>query len=231
MMKNTFKVLSWCVFLVLFYPSNGLAVAGDFKLKVAEKECPKEIDDSIRKTLQGSALQISDGAKPMFEIWFCKEISLASKPESSAKAMDAIKQSTMLGVISVSADTRDYKDNDLLAGLYTMRFALQPQDGNHLGTAEFLYFAVLVPAKKDLKFDGITDYKGLVKASREGTATDHPIILSLRPPSSSDASLPKLFEPAPEHKSVGVKIPARIAGTSETSSVTFELVYQGKGKI
>jgi hypothetical protein len=108
-----------------------------------------------------------------------------------------------------------------------MRFALQPQDGNHLGSAEFLYFAVLVPAKLDTKPDGIADYKALVKASSKETATDHPVILSLRPPSSTDGDVPKLCEPAAEHKSVRVKIPAKLG--DEKTALVFEVVYEGKG--
>jgi hypothetical protein len=108
-----------------------------------------------------------------------------------------------------------------------MRLALQPQDGNHLGTAEFNWFAALVPAKLDPRPDGITDYKSLVKASSKETATDHPLILSLRPAASADGDLPRLNDPAPEHKSVRVKVPAK-AGEEKTSLI-FEVVYEGKG--
>ena len=86
---------------------------------------------------------------------------------------------------------------------------------------------MLTPAKIDNKLDGITDYKTLVKASSKETSTDHPVILSLRPPSSDAGEVPKLNEPAPEHKSVQVKVPAK-AGAEKTD-ITFEVVYVGKG--
>jgi len=152
---------------------------------------------------------------------------LQSKPASAGKALDAIKLATLLGVVAVSRDQRDYRDDELRAGIYTMRFALQPQDGNHLGTSEFNYFAVLTPAKIDNKLDGISDYKALVKASSKETSTDHPVILSLRPASSDQGEVPQLNAPAPEHKSVRVKVPAK-AG-DEKAEITFEIVYEGKG--
>ena len=193
-------------------------------LKTSDAPPPKEIDAAIQKLLQPKAIQPSDGG---FQFWLVKELPLQSKPAATAKALEAVKQATLLGVVSVAKAQRDYRDDEIAAGTYTMRFALQPQDGNHLGSAEFTYFAVLTPAKLDTKPDGITDYKSLVKASSKETSTDHPMILSLRPASSDTGESPALAEPAPEHKSVRVKVPAT-AG-SEKTSIPFEIVYEGKG--
>ena len=202
--------------------------AASLTLKVADKkEPPKELDPSITAKLQKSAVQLLDGDKPAYEFWFAAELPLTAKPASSAKALDAVKQATLLGAVSIPKALRDYRDDELAAGVYTMRLALQPQDGNHLGTSEFAWFAVLVPAKIDTKPDGITDYKPLVKASSRETATDHPVILSLRPPSSPDGDTPKLCEPAAEHKSVRVKVPAKFG--AEKTTLIFEVVYEGKG--
>jgi len=59
------------------------------------------------------------------------------------------------------------------------------------------------------------------------TATEHPLILSLRPASSDSGDLPKLNIPAPEHKSVRVRLPAKIG--EDKTSLVFEIVYEGKG--
>src|SRR5439155_18649709 len=203
------------------------ATAADLALKLADKEPPKELDASIRAKLQTKAVQLLDGEKPVYEFWFSAEVLLQSKPASAGKALDAIKQATLLGAVAVARDARDYRDDEIRSGVYTMRFALQPQDGNHLGTSDFSYFAVLTPAKIDNKFDGITDYKTLVKASSKETSTDHPVILSLRPAASDPGDLPKLNVPAPDHKSVVVKVPGK-AG-AERTEITFEVVYKGKG--
>ncbi len=212
--------------LLTFLQVNA-ATAADLALKVADKEPPKELDASIRAKLQSKAVQLLDGEKPVYEFWFSAELPLLSKPASAGKALDAIKQATLLGAVAVSRDQRDYRDDELRAGVYTMRFALQPQDGNHLGTSEFNYFAVLTPAKIDNKLDGISDYKALVKASSKETSTDHPVILSLRPASSDQGDIPQLNTPAPDHKSVRVKVPAKAA--DEKVRITFEIAYEGKG--
>jgi hypothetical protein len=199
--------------------------AADLTLKTADLPPPKELGPAIQKLLQPKAIQLLDGGQPAFQFWLVNELPLQSKP--AAKPLDAVKQATLLGVVAVPKAQRDYRDDEIAAGVYTMRFALQPQDGNHLGSSEFLYFAALTPAKLDTKPDGIADYKSLVKVSSKETSTDHPVILSLRPAGSDKGEAPQLVEPAPEHKSVRVKVPATSGG--EKTSIAFEIVYEGKG--
>ena len=212
-------------FLILLLITATALSAADLTLKTADLPPPKEIDPAIQKLLQPKAVQLVVGDQPAFQFWLVNELPLQSKP--GAKPLDAVKQATLLGVVAVLIAQRDYRDDEIAAGVYTMRFALQPQDGNHLGSSEFLYFAALTPAKLDTKPDGITDYKSLVKVSSKETSTDHPVILSLRPAGSDKTESPQLVEPAPEHKSVRVKVPANASG--EKTSIAFEIVYEGKG--
>ncbi len=198
------------------------------ELKVVDKAPPEALAADIRAKLQGKAIQLLDGTKPAFEFWLVSELPLASKPAGLAKALDSVGTATLLGAVKVSKQQRDYRDDPLPAGVHTMRLALQPQDGNHLGTAEFGWFAVLVPAALDPKPDAITDYKSLVKASTKLTVTEHPVILSLRP-ATEEGAAPKLFAPVEEHKSLRVSIPARVGGKEEKTSLVFEIVYEGKG--
>jgi hypothetical protein len=219
-----------CTIALILFP--GLACLGEgLTLKVVEAEPPKELDASIRAVLQSKAVQLLDGSAPVLEFWLRAEVPLQAKPESTAKGLNAVKQATLLGAVAVRTAQRDYKDSELVPGIHTMRFALQPEDGNHLGTADYPYFLVLVPAKLDGKLDGLTDYKPLVKASSRESSTGHPIILSLRPPDSESGEAPALREPAADHKSVRLKLPAKVGSSGETTALVFELVYQGTGHL
>ncbi|HXI53487.1 MAG TPA: hypothetical protein VNH84_18370 [Candidatus Saccharimonadales bacterium] len=201
--------------------------AADLALKTKQAPPPSELDPSIAGLLQKQSLQLAEGDDAAFEFWFVASLPLATKPASLPKALDSIKQTTLLGAVRVGKGRHDYRDDDIAPGVYTMRLAIQPNDGNHLGTAEFSWFAALIPARVDTKPDGIKDYKSLTKASSKETTTDHPVVLSMRPAGSADGQLPQLVEPAPEHKSLRVKLPGK-AG-EESSSVVFEVVYEGKG--
>jgi hypothetical protein len=106
---------------------------------------------------------------------------------------------------------------------------LQPQDGDHLGTSEFLYYAVLVPIQNDADLS-IKTRKAMLKASGKGTATGHPVVLSLRPVSSDSRETPTITRPAPGHEAIKIKLPAKLSGAEQETAIVFELVYQGKYK-
>ena len=222
------RILRGLIGFSLMLSAANWAGAEALKLRVADKPPPAELDASIRSVLQPKAVQLLDGDTPVFEFWFRSEVPLAAKPASTEKAMDALRQPTLIGAVVLQKERRDYKDNVIATGLHTMRFALQPQNGDHLGTADFNYFLVLVPAKRDAKLDAITDYKALVNASSEGTTTEHPVIISLRPANSTSGEFPALSEPAPEHKAVRLKLPAKVAGAADKTELAFDLVYEGK---
>jgi hypothetical protein len=199
------------------------------ELKVAENAPPRDVADSIRTRLQTKSLQLTAGGKTICEFWLVAETPLQSKPASPGKSLDAVKPATLLGVVSVPQARRDYRDDELAAGVYTMRLAAQPQDGNHLGTAEYPWFAVLVPAKSDTGPDAITSYKMLVETSSKPTATGHPVILCLWPAGSNPGNAPKINEPTAGHQSVQVKIAGKTAA-GEAAELPFEIVFEGKRK-
>jgi hypothetical protein len=223
------KKLSFVLVLTLWFRLEALIQGAELTLKVIDKEPPKEFDTSIRAALQSKAVQLLDGEKPLYEFWFVSELPLQSKPASLNKALDSIKQTTLLGGVWLGASLRDYRDDEMSAGLYTVRFGLQPQDGDHLGTAEYRYFALLVPARIDTSLGGIDKYNALTKASSKEASNGHPLVLSLRPASSTQGSLPALGKPSADHRTVRVSLPGKVAG-GEKVDLIFDLVYQGQYK-
>jgi len=205
------------------------ANAAESSLKTADKPVPKEIGDSIRATLQPKAVQLVQADKPALEVWLRQEVPLKSKPATVNDALGAIGETTLVGAVAVGEGFRDYKDNEIPKGTYTARFSLQPKDGDHLGTAEFEFFLVLIAAENDKDLAGIDKFRTMVKASGKSTSSGHPIVMSLRP-ASGDGTSPRLVEPASEHNAIRLRIPAKAPG-GETSNVIFDLVYHGHGHI
>jgi len=196
--------------------------------KLTAKEPPAVLDASIRKLLAPQAVQVLDGGSPVFEFWFCAEVAVSAKPQSPAQALAAFKPVALVGAVSVTGKQhRTYRDTELPEGVYTMRFSLQPEDGDHLGTADFPYFVVLIPAKTDTKPDAFTAYPAMVKASGREAPGGHPLILSLRP--TTEGETPKLLEPTAGHKSVRVKATLKPADAA-AAPASFEVVVKGKGK-
>jgi len=100
------------------------AHAAEITVRVTDKPPPPEVDAPIRARLQSTAIQLLDGTQPLYEFWLASELPLTAKPEGPAKALDALKSTTLLGAVSVPAARRDYRDDTLAAGVYTMRLAV-----------------------------------------------------------------------------------------------------------
>ncbi len=224
--KKLAGLLAAFITLAITFPFSARA---EYSLKTTEKSPPESFSKAIRDTLQPNSIQVLNDGNLVFEFWFRQAIPLKTAPESLAKSMDAIRETTLCGVAIVHKAPPDYRDNPFLQGPMTLRFSLQPQDGNHLGSAEFPYFMTLIPVAYDKEPDGITRYKQMIKASGRDTATDHPIIFSLRPVATAEEGLPKLTQPAPEHKSVRIQVPGKVRNTDQSAPVAFDLVIEGKG--
>lgn len=205
----------------------GSVSANDFSVASLDKAPPAELGETIKAELGKQAYTISAGDKPMYELWLRKALPLKSAISSPSKALDAIGQTTLMGAMKILGDERDYRDDELYPGTYTVRFGLRPQDGNHLGTSDHLYFAVLIEAKNDQELGKISRSKQLTRASSKTSATDHPMILSLYPVSAADAETPSVHEPAPEHKAIRLSIPTVTAEGKEAGAITFDLVVEG----
>lgn len=220
-----FALIGWC-----FLAASASLSAGELVLKTIQRPAPPEINESIRALLQPVCIQLLDGQTPAYQLWLAKELPLKGRLEAPTNGLPLIKQTTLLGAALIGGTQRDYRNDEIAAGPYTVRLGLQPEDGDHLGTAEFPYFAVLVPAKNDPKADGLPAYEALVKASSKERPNGHPIVLSLRPATSADGVLPQLNQPTSDLKCVRLRFPVKASDSGSPTNVVFDLVYQGKAR-
>jgi hypothetical protein len=205
--------------------------AEELSLKSETKPAPDTVAAPILAELGDTVLQLGTEAGPLYEYWFRKEIPLKEKPASNEDALEAIEEMTLLGVLVAHEEKRDYRDDELWEDTYTMRLSIQPQDGNHLGTSVFPYFAVLLPIGEDESLEGFADTDEMIKVSSDNTAVGHPMIVSLRPVENVEGEFPALKEPAEEHKSLRVKLVGKVTGSGETVDIVFDVVYEGVGEI
>ena len=151
--------------------------------------------------------------------------------KSSTAKLNSLADTTLVGAIAVRAGgLTDYKNNDVPEGIFTARFLNQPQDGDHLGTAEFSSFLVLVDAKGDKELGGLNKFKSLTQASGKLTPSGHPLVISLRPVSGEPAKSATISEPASEHKAIRLTLHAKGPG-GEKVELSFDLVFEGHGHI
>ncbi len=171
-----------------------------YSIKTVEKtSVPKQVQEPIRKLLDERGVQLLDAKGDVLaEMWFRKDVP--------AKATDAqvkngltyseVTESTVFGAIRFPKQITDYRKQKIPAGVYTLRLAAQPMDGDHMGTAPYSDFLLLSPAAEDKKPD-IMEAKQLQEMSGKTTGS-HPGVLLLFPGKGA-AAAPKLEKKEENH--------------------------------
>ena len=206
--------------------------AGPATLTIASAAPPPEVAEPVGALLEPTVIRLADKDQPFFEFWFRKEIPLAEKPSDDASALAAVKEGTLLGVVKVGRQRYDFKDEEIPLGVYLLRLGLQPEDGNHQGTAPTRTFAMLLPADKDREANFLPEHEQLVKVSSTINAAEHPSILNLQPIEETKNNFPRLAEQGDgQFKVLCLRLPAKVEGRNEPVMLTFALVYEGKGNL
>ena len=93
----------------------------------------------------------------------------------------------LLGAVRFTRPFVDYRKQEIAAGVYTLRFLVQPDVGDHTDTAPHTEFVLLVPAADDTTADPL-EPKTLVKLSVKSTGGDHPGVMLLFPHTEKPAA-------------------------------------------
>ncbi len=149
------------------------------KVETAGPCTEASVPDSIKKVLatQGYHVTLDDGSS--VELW--PRAQLAAGAKAREDATYGLARSTFVGVIHFEKNTRDYRGDAIPAGFYNLRYELQPNDGNHLGTSPTADFLLMVPTGADADAEHIYTFEQLVDLSRQVTGKKHPAPLNLVP--------------------------------------------------
>jgi len=133
----------------------------------------------ITGLLSSEGIKVSKGSSTVCELWFAKEWPIEADVKTGGEVLYPLTVGQVIGVLRFPKKASDFREQDVPAGVYVMRYAQQPVDGAHVGTSPTRDFLALSPAAKD-KDPKPLDYKALVAASKETTGTAHPAIFSLQ---------------------------------------------------
>jgi hypothetical protein len=177
-----------------------LPASAQHAIKTADQAAPTELAEPVRAVLGDKCVQLLDGkGEAVVEVWFRKAVP--------AKATDAqiqngltyaeIPESTLMAAMRVVKPFTDYKKQKIKPGVYTLRLARQPMDGDHMGTAPYSDFCLAVPAGDDKKTD-LVEAKTLQEMSAKSTG-GHPGVFLLFPGGKDVAGEPKLVNKGTGH--------------------------------
>jgi hypothetical protein len=147
---------------------------------------PSDIAPAIATLLSPDGISVTVGDVPV-TLWWVKALPLETAPSGSPKWSD-VSEGTLVGVFTVGGTWHDIRGYVLKPGAYTLRFAMQPQNGDHLGVSPNREFLLLAPAAADTA-PGVVGAKAAVDLSKKAVNRAHPSALSLDPPVATRPAL------------------------------------------
>ena len=159
---------------------------------------PAEVAEPIRAELAQAAIRLKKGADTICEIWLRNAIPTETGGETLGRSFPQIADMVLLGAMRVVAPMTDNRAQKFPTGVYVMRHGIQPQNGDHTGSTDFIDFAVLLNAKGDRTVKApYSNPQEMHKQSIADKEGEHPIVFALLPPKSS--TQPSLTKNAKEH--------------------------------
>jgi hypothetical protein len=158
--------------------SIALAIAASAQAKVESVAAVPAASDAMTNAVVDHALKIADGGNTI-QIWPAKSITGEANAADGALYPD-IPRGAFAGLVQFSSEAADFRGQKIPAGTYTLRYAVLPADGNHLGVAPSPDFFLLVPTANDSNPDILLPYPRLVRLSARASGTNHPAAFSLQ---------------------------------------------------
>jgi hypothetical protein len=148
---------------------------------------PAELAPAIGQALQQQGTKIASDSGTVFcEVWL--RTTMPSGPASTDQAvtLTTTPQGALLGAIRFAGQGADRRGQQIKPGVYTLRYALQPVNGDHLGVSPQRDFLVLTPAADDKDLNATPAFDALMAMSRKASGTPHPAVLSIWAAGASD---------------------------------------------
>jgi len=146
---------------------------------------PGELADPIEALMASGGQRVSAAGRTL-DFWWVKSLPLT--PASTDVSWSAVEEGTLVGAVSVSASYEDIRGKMIKPGVYTLRYGIQPQNGDHLGVSPYRDFLLLSPVAADSATRAL-GHDDTIALSRQTLGASHPAAWSLDPPVAAGAAV------------------------------------------
>lgn len=218
--------LSW---LFVVVSSTSVLAQDSYKIEPMKKAPPAALAADLRAVLSEEGFRVLNGAgKTHAEFWLRKNTPASEKPSGPKGAVQYpfLTAGELLGALEYFEEGHDYRDQSIAKGVYTVRYGLQPVNGDHLGVSVFRDYVLLLPSSKDTTLEVLAK-KPLEERSAESAGTSHPaVFLLVAPPANTKA--PAIVRDE-EKDTWGAVVPLQlqIKGTQGTTPIDVQVIIAG----
>jgi hypothetical protein len=170
--------------------------------------------DALKQAVEEKGYRITLDGGWTAEFWFTKQRKTAAKDnakDSPGALHPELANGEFVGVVNLPKGMTDFRGQAIPAGVYTLRYQLLPQDGNHMGVTPNPDFLLAIPVASDPGPEQSYLYKKLVALSAKTTGTNHPAVIALDTAGDSG----KVAEEAPGLLVFTVTVPSSGASVTE----------------
>jgi hypothetical protein len=225
---RTHRVSLTCLVFALL-PASAPAQES-YRIEALKGPPPPALSAAVRGVLGAEGYRVVDGAgKTYAEVWLRKAVPASEKPAGPKGAIQFpfLAEGVLLGALRFPGEGHDYRDQTIAKGVYTVRYGIQPVNGDHLGVSPYRDYALLLPAAKDAATDDLAK-KPLEERSAESAGTSHPAILMLLKAPGSGPPAPAIARDE-EKNTWGAVVPLKldVKGSDSPSPLDIQLIVVG----
>ncbi len=175
--------------MTLFTAAASLAIVRDagaqaIALEVHGEPPPAELAPAV------SALVAAGGARARvgeatLTFWWVRALALATGA-SGPPQWSQVPEGSLVGVVHIASTFRDIRGRTIRPGVYTLRYGIQPVDGDHLGVSTYRDFLLVSPASVD-RDAAPAGHEGAIAMSKQTSGGSHPGPWMLDPPVTDEA--------------------------------------------
>lgn len=184
----------WLAGVVAVCWSGALLASEPHKLETFKAAPPAGLSDKVAAQLDDNAYRIIGPKGPVCEIWLVKEVATREDFKPTLTVKYPFTSGQLLGAarLPTAGAALDFRGQELAAGVYTLRYGLQPQDGNHLGSSDTSDFGLACSAAMDKDPAPVSKVPDLFKLSAKAAGSAHPAIFQMIPPPAAAYKAPVL---------------------------------------
>ena len=155
--------------------------AVEYRVETLNEPPPRDsVSDEIVEKVSTTGFKVIRGSnRTVCEIWPCKQWKVKPSFKPSDELLYPFESGQLIGILRFPRRGSDFRDQTIGRGAYTLRYALQPTDGNHEGTSPTRDFLLLVRADDD-KAAAPMDVAELLELSAAAAESSHPAMLCLQ---------------------------------------------------
>ncbi len=192
MRNSTMKLMRVCLVLCAVFALAARAGAQGYKVDEIAAGAPTELAPAVRETLGNTALRVTGPEGPLCEIWLRTAVPARATPEQKLGiAYGQFEEGTLFGAVRFLRESRDFRKQLVKPGVFTLRYALNPVNGDHMGVSPIRDFLLLLPAAEDASPATITR-DDTIKLSKKSIGLNHPSVWSIASGEGTHAKLPEV---------------------------------------